>query len=172
MLKMAQNKLILVKNAADHTTPANSTDWKTYPFTTASFTPEITKAEDKSVRPTRVEGAGRITKMTEGGSLEHEMSYSTFDDLIAAAWCNPWVANVLTSGGDVTQSFTAEETRGNLTANKFIPHLVFVETMSLDASYAGEEMSLKFGIKGGRPENAAGNIQGWNWNGRFCNSRY
>ena len=158
---MAGNKLILVKNDSSHVTPANSTDWFTLPFTSASFTPDIQKAADNSVRTTRVEGAERITKMQETGSIDAELTYGVFDDLIASVFCNNWTADVLTSGGSVEQSFTAEEKRGNLTANQYIPHLVFIETMSLQADYSGESVSVSFGIKGGSPyEPAASSLVG------------
>ena len=148
---MSGNKLILVKNDANHNTPVNSANWFPIDFSTASFQPDIQKTNIPT-GTSRVESSSRITKMTESGSIEGDLVYGVFDDLIAAAFCNGWTANSLTSGGDVVQSFTAEEERGNLTANKFIPHSVFVETMSLSGDFAGESLSLSFGVKGSNPQ--------------------
>lgn len=85
-----------------------TTGWKELPRTShnLAITTEFTNSE--TIRDTRVENKGRVTKATAGGSVGTEFFYGAFDDLLSAVAFNEWVGDVLTFGGTTEKMFAIE----------------------------------------------------------------
>lgn len=76
------------------------------PFTSTSLNSAATKEDSATILNTRLAQQGSITEVNHEGDIESEFRYGVFDELIAGAAYNAWVANKLTFGGNTRQTFS------------------------------------------------------------------
>lgn len=119
---------------------------QTIAFTDMSLDQTIDKTESASIVDTRLEQASMITKATYAGDLGVEAQYGAYDDFIAAAAYNAWVANSLTFGGTLKQTFSFIRGFTDI-SNYHTFNGVFVDTFELTVPESGL-ITFKFGLKG------------------------
>lgn len=119
-------------------------NWKELPYTTTSLTASYEKTASETIRDTRVESKGMVTKATAQGDVGTEFFYGVYDDFMAGAAYNDWQANVLTFGGDIEKMFAID--RFNKDAG--VAHLFLgcaINTFKLSIS-DGQLTGLTFGV--------------------------
>lgn len=118
--------------------------WKELPYTSASLTASYENTESETIRDTRIQSKGMVSKASAQGDVSAEFFYGVYDDLIAASAYNDWKNNVLSFGGTDEKMFAIE--RFNKDAG--IAHLFTgcaVNTFKLGIS-DGKLLDLTFGI--------------------------
>lgn len=86
----------IVKEVTPGVTP--SSGWQTLRVTGNTLTPTPNTEESEEITDSRI-GQGSITTSVDiAGDITGELSYGTFDDLLAAAFYGAWTANKLTVG--------------------------------------------------------------------------
>lgn len=78
----------------------------TLPFTDNSLNVNPTTTESNTILDTRLSQGTIITGYEYTGDINAEAEFGTFDNLIAAAAYNNWVADVLTFGGNIRKTFS------------------------------------------------------------------
>ena len=129
-----------VPEATYGTTPVASALWKTLGHNSDSLTVKPVKTESARIRTDRMIQDQIKTHEENGGSVEFELSFADFDDMMEAAMCATWSTNVLTLG-TVDKAFTVEKEFSDLT-----PHYIQIKGCRVDKL----DLSFKFGevVKG------------------------
>lgn len=132
-----------------------TTAWKILPRVTDSLNNAMEMTESETINDSRVKTAGAITSATAEGDVEVEFIQSTYDDLLAAAAGNEWVANVLTFGGDVVKAFAVEKKHADINQYHYWKGMQ-VNTFKLDIPESGF-IGMTFGFigRGYEPKTAA-----------------
>ena len=86
----------LVKETVPGVTPGSG--WQTLRVTGNTLTPTLNKEESEEITESRLGQGSIVTSIDIGGDITGELSYGTFDDLLAAAFYGQWDANKLTVG--------------------------------------------------------------------------
>lgn len=121
-----------------------TTGWKELPRTTHSLTINTEFTNSETIRDTRVENKGRVTKATAGGDINTEFFYGAYDDFLSGVAYNDWVGNVLTFGGSKEKMFAIEAyDRITNIAEVFLGSVV--NTFKLDVGSDGL-IKLGFGV--------------------------
>lgn len=89
------------------TTPANAT-WQATRFTGESLSATPVTTQSQEIRSDRMVSDLPKTNLTVGGGLDIELSMNTYDDLLEAALCGTWTADVLETGL-IDRSFSIEK---------------------------------------------------------------
>lgn len=139
MASGSRHNVYFVAEAVSGTTPANP-QLSVFRCTKDSLDVSIKYIESKEIRNDREKGDLTPGTQSVEGALGAELSFGSFDELIAAALCSDWVAGVV-EAGVLRQSFT------------FISEQADFETGKYDI-YRGCEIN-KISFK----ENAEGNIE-------------
>ena len=79
--------------------------WATMPFTSATIDANANKTDSDTIKDGRIGSGAKVTGLEVAGELTSNLSYGTFDALLAAAFYNNWASNELTVG-TVRKSFT------------------------------------------------------------------
>ena len=121
-----------------------TTGWKELPRTNHNLTINTEFTNSETIRDTRVENKGRVTKATAGGDVSAEFFYSVYDEFLSGAAYNDWVGDVLTFGGNKEKMFAIETyDRVNTIAEVFLGTVV--NTLKLDVGSDGL-IKLDFGL--------------------------
>lgn len=135
-----------VKEDVSNTTPASA---KFTPFrvTSSGLDINIATLESEELRDDAETADFRLGARSVEGTVTGEMSFGTFDDLIAAALRGEWQDNVL-KGGIVRQSFTFVDYNADLPSGKYTIYRG-CEVNSMTFSLSAENMTtVEFGIVG------------------------
>lgn len=88
-------------------------DRQTIPYSTTTLNAETNRSEDNTIIDTRLPTSQAITSVAYGGDIAGSLRFGVYDDFIAGAAMNDWVAgatsddpDVLTFGGDLRKSFS------------------------------------------------------------------
>ncbi|MAL98265.1 MAG: hypothetical protein CL583_07410 [Alteromonadaceae bacterium] len=97
--------------------PAAGGNWTTLRRTNDALTAgtEVTRSE--VVRSDRLREGQKVTTLTAGGTISFEMTAAEYDQILAAAMCNAWAADVLTVG---TQDVEFEVLKSYLDSGKHV----------------------------------------------------
>lgn len=150
----SQTRLALVKETTYGVTPTNPA-FRNVRYTGDSL--KHTRQNTSSEEIRRDRNAADLVQVAGGaeGAVNFEMSYGSFDDLLAAALCGEWVDNKL-KNGTARHSFTLEKTFEQGAADTFMRFVgMMVNTMSLNIAVQ-EIVKGSFGFmgKGGTTDNA------------------
>lgn len=135
-----------VKEDVSNTTPASA---KFTPFrvTSSGLDINIATLESEELRDDAETADFRLGARSVEGTVTGEMSFGTFDDLIAAALRGEWRDNVL-KGGIIRQSFTFVDYNADLPSGKYTIYRG-CEVNSMTFSLSAENMTtVEFGIVG------------------------
>ena len=135
-----------IKETKSGTTPASG---KLTPFrlTSSSLDISIATLESEELRDDSETADFRLGARSVEGTVSGEMSFGTFDDLLAAALRGTWQSNVL-KGGITRQSFTFVEYNADLPSGQYTIYRG-CEVNSMSLSLAAESMTtVEFGIVG------------------------
>lgn len=127
------------------TTPP-TTGWKILPRKSDSLNNAMEMTDSETINDSRVKTAGAVTSATAEGDIEVEFIKGIYDDLMAAAAGNEWVANKLTFGGDVVKSFAIDKSHGDITQFHYWSGMQ-VNTFKLDIPEKGF-IGMTFGFMG------------------------
>lgn len=122
--------LAFVKETTWGTTPASALQTLRYTGESLDYTVETTKSNE--IRSDRNISDLTVVGFTASGGFNFELSYGTFDELLAGALMSTWATDVLKNGTTET-SFTIERSHEDLT--KFFTFTgMEVNTLSMTAS--------------------------------------
>ncbi|MBO2578131.1 Ig-like domain-containing protein [Shewanella algae] len=91
----------VISHIVRETTPGVVPDpavWQVMRLTSNAMTPTVNTEESEEITDTRIGQGSIATSVDIGGDLAGELSYQTFDSLLAAAFYNDWAADQLTIG--------------------------------------------------------------------------
>lgn len=91
----------IAKETVPGTTPA-SPDWQTLRFNENTLSPTPNVEQSEEITDSRISQGGIITSLDINGDINAELSFGTFDELIAAAFYGEWDNDVLTVGSKRT----------------------------------------------------------------------
>ena len=107
---MSRGNRVVINAALQTAETVPIAGWKNFPRKSDSLNHGVELVQSETITPERVRSAGAPIAATATGDIEVELIGAVYDDYIAAAACNEWVANVLTMGGDVAKPFAIEKT--------------------------------------------------------------
>lgn len=124
------------------------TGWKILPYTSNGLGATFENTESETITGSRLTQAGMPTSAEVQGDVEAEFAKDAYDDLLAAAAFNEWVAKSksLTFGGDTAKAFAIESAYKDVGVYHYHGGMM-VNTLSLsigDSGYA----KVKFGFMG------------------------
>jgi tail tube protein len=153
----------LVKETTYGVTPATPA-FKLVRYTGESLKYNVTNTKSAEITPDRSETDLVQTGATVDGSINIELSYDSFKDLIAGALCSTWAAGtgdqLVISNGTVRQAFTIEKTFPDTSTPEY--HILrgcVVETMDLKFEI-GKIVSGSFGFMGAKLQQTTTQITG------------
>jgi hypothetical protein len=122
------------------TTPVSDPGWKIIPHNSDSLNSKPIVTESARIRTDRMVQDQIKVSEENSGSVDFELSYGDFDDLLEAVMCDAWTTNVL-EFGTTDFSFTLEKEFSDLT-----PHYMQIKGARVDKL----DLSFKFGevVKG------------------------
>lgn len=126
---------------------------QTLAFTDISLNQSVEKTESASITDSRLQQSSMVTSAEYSGELSAEAQYGAYDDLIAAAAFNAWIANVLTFGGTTRQTFSILLGYTDI-ANYHTFSGLHVNTFGIDIPESGL-IGLTFGFMGTKRTPAA-----------------
>lgn len=100
----ARQTTLLIPEATPGVTPTTGA-WDTIRFTSNTLSPTVNTQVSDEIGAGRISQGSVATSADIQGDIVGELSFGTFDKLLAAAFYNNWVNNVLTVG-DIRQTFT------------------------------------------------------------------
>jgi len=156
---VSESNQVLVRYVAEGvygTTPTNSSFWLRFPYTSESIGGEQDKRPSNIVTANRVIPGMTELRRSVGGSLESELRYGWFDDLILAAFCgDQWDADVVTLG-TTDYSFSIEKEFADLASGKSfsLSDGMVVDGMELNMSH-GDFVTVSFDFLGSDEELSA-----------------
>jgi hypothetical protein len=101
----------LIAEVTPGVTPTGSFD--TLRLTGNTLSPKVNTQASDEITDSRLSQGSVSTSVDIQGDLTAELSYGTFDKLLAAAFYNNWASNVL-SVGDIRQTFTVAKNYGDV----------------------------------------------------------
>lgn len=111
--------LIYVLESTYGVTPTNSTGWKTLRFRGENLKPTYTGKQSEEIRADRNRGNVSTVAASVGGTVDVELSATSYDDVFEAVLGGTWSSNVL-KVGTVKRSFSVQKAFNDLaTGNKF-----------------------------------------------------
>ena len=140
-------------------TPANPT-LKVFRATKSGLDINIAALQSAEIRNDAEVADFRLGTRSVAGTASAELSYGTFDDLIAAALRGAWVGSIV-KGGVARKSFTFVDFNEDI---QDLPYTVYrgceVNTMTFNVSAAGMT-TVEFGLVGRTMEQLAALPAGW-----------
>lgn len=97
---------------------SSTTTYTQLRYTGESLNFNIENTKTAEIRPDRTETDLIQTSAAASGDVNIELSYGTFDDLLAAVFCNDWATNVL-KNGSIRKSFTFQKDFQDATPEQF-----------------------------------------------------
>src|SRR5699024_2882344 len=91
----------IAKETVPGETPA-SPDWQTLRFNTNTLSPTPNVEQSEEIVDSRVSQGGTVVEIGIQGEIGAELSFGTFDELLAAAFYGEWDNDVLTIGSKRT----------------------------------------------------------------------
>lgn len=82
--------------------------WKNLPFKSVSLGAKYDLTKSETIRDSRIESAGLVTKATVDGDIGVEFARTIYDDFLAAVAFNDWQGDVLTIGGTTEKMIAIE----------------------------------------------------------------
>lgn len=125
----------IAKETVPGETPANP-DWQTLRFNTNTLSPTPNVEQSEEIVDSRVSQGGTVVEIGIQGEIGAELSFGTFDDLLAAAFYGEWDNDALTIGSKrTTFSISKSYTDINVFALFKGAH---VSTMNLEVPSTGK----------------------------------
>ncbi len=153
MASGSRHDVYFIEEVTSGVTPATPA-FDVFRCTKDSLDIKINYIESSEIRADREKGDLTPGTSSVEGTLGAELSFGTFDSLIAAAFCNDWVTNVCDSG-ILRKSFTFVSVQDDLTDNKYdIYRGCEISKISLKES-AEKILEIEFDIVGRTHESAA-----------------
>lgn len=140
----AQVKTLIVPETTAGTTPASGT-WQTLRFTQNTLTPAPNVQRSEEITSGRLSAGSITTSILPAGNIMGELSYGTYDDLLAALFWGSWSSDVL-SVGSTRSTFSIQKSF----ADASLFHLfrgMHVATGSIEIPEDGKIM-VSFGFQG------------------------
>lgn len=113
----SESTLAYIAETTPGTTPTSPV-FRRLRFTDETITPDTQETQSNEVRPSRNVADLITTGRTVEGGFDYELSYGSFDDLIAGAIGGAWTTNV-TKGGVLDPYFTFESSIATDPVNYF-----------------------------------------------------
>ena len=148
-----------IAEATSGVTPSNPV-LKVFRATKSGLDINITALQSAEIRNDAEVADFRLGTRSVAGTASAELSYGTFDDLLAAALRGTWTAEIV-KGGVKRQSFTFVDFNEDI---QDLPYTVYrgceVNTMTLNVS-AANMTTIEFGLVGRTMEQLAALPAGW-----------
>lgn len=157
-----------IAEATSGVTPSNPV-LKVFRATKSGLDINITALQSAEIRNDAEVADFRLGTRSVAGTASAELSYGTFDDLIAAGLRGTWTAEVV-KGGVKRQSFTFVDFNEDI---QDLPYTIYrgceVNTMTLNVS-AANMTTIEFGLVGRTMEQLAALPAGWTIGARTATS--
>lgn len=132
----------IAKETVPGETPA-SPDWQTLRFNENTLSPTPNVEQSDEITDSRIGQGGIITSLDITGDINAELSFGTFDELLAAAFYGEWDNDVLTIGDKLT-SFSISKSYSDVAVYALFKGC-HARTMRLEIPSAGRVM-INFGF--------------------------
>lgn len=150
MTQANQELCHIAKQATKDVKP--TTGWQVLPHTSNSISPTVELEDSQTKVNSRIKQAGMVVSGEVAGDIEAELAFGNYDDLIAAAFMNTWVAD---GGGTGIDQLTIGDTQQLFAIEAALPqasiyHLFLnnlVNTLNIDVPEKGK-VKVKFGMMG------------------------
>lgn len=132
-------------------------NWKELPYVSTSLTATYETTQSETIRDTRVQSKGMVSKASAQGDVTAEFFYGTYDDFMAGAAYSEWANNVLTFGGTTEKIFAIDRFNKDVG----ISHLFLgcaVNTFKMSVS-DGKLLDLVFGLMARSYQNKSDDTQ-------------
>lgn len=152
------NKVVLSSAIQTDIKTKPTTGWKIFPRKTDSLNTTFELLDSETIVDSRIKSSGMVISADAAGDVECEFIKGTYDDYIAAAAGNAWVAgtpantSMLTFGGDVITMFALAKSHKDILQYHYWAGNR-VNTFKLDIPEGGYA-ALTFGFMGRNYENA------------------